>query len=162
MSVFFLIGSQSVAAQSITYDRNGLKIELSEDVQAAIDSGVSLTFENEFAHSENFFFIHWRTNLLKYRFVVTRHALSNSYLVQESNKVEPNIFSSTRESMAFISETALSHFSKYRSQPSHSTSDHKMRLRLSKTKLPGPIRLTAFITSDWDLNSGWTSWQSDQ
>jgi len=74
MSVFFLIGSQSVAAQSITYDRNGLKIELSEDVQAAIDSGVSLTFENEFAHSENFFFIHWRTNLLKYRFVVTRQA----------------------------------------------------------------------------------------
>jgi len=136
-------------AQNISYDSTGLTIELSDDVQAAIDSGVSLTFENQFALAQNFFL---------HDFVVTRHSLSNRYLVHESNNVEPNIFSSMHEAMAHIGETALARFSNYHAQQQpHPSSMHKMRLRLSKTKLPGPMRL-----KDWDLDSGWKSWHSDQ
>lgn len=162
LSTALLDGYQIALAQNITYDSNGLKIELSEDVQAAIDSGVSLTFENQFAHTKNLLIIQWHTKFAQHDFVITRHTLSNRYLVHENNKVAPRIFSSTRETMAFISETALSYFSKYNSQQSHTPYERKMRLRLSKTKLPGPMRLTAFIANDWDLDSGWTSWQSDQ
>jgi len=70
--------------------------------------------------------------------------------------------------MAYIGETAISQFTDYQQKWSSGEvndkthSSQKMRLRLSKTKLPGPMRLTAFITSAWDLNSGWKSWQSDQ
>jgi len=150
-------------AQNISYDSTGLTIELSDDVQAAIDSGVSLTFENQFALAQNFFFIRWHSKLVQHDFVVTRHSLSNRYLVHESNNVEPNIFSSMHEAMAHIGETALARFSNYHAQQQpHPSSMHKMRLRLSKTKLPGPMRLTAFIAKDWDLDSGWKSWHSDQ
>ncbi|MBL4672665.1 MAG: DUF4390 domain-containing protein [Arenicella sp.] len=153
-------------AQSISYDSRGLKIELSDDVQAAIDSGVTLTFESQYAHAKRFIFFDWHTELAGHEFEVTRHTLSNRYLVYESNKVEPRIFSSTRETMTYISRASLSTFSKYiakhQAQQLHLLSEYKMRLRLSKTKLPGPMRLTAFIASDWDLDSGWTSWQSDQ
>jgi len=156
--------SHATFAQSINYDSDGLKIELSDDIQKAIDSGVSLTFENEFAHTRRFFFFHWHSELVKHEFVVTRHTLSNLYLVHESNKLEPRNFSSTRETMNYISQAALDRFSKYHSKHPHSLSlsEHEMRLRLSKTKLPGPMRLTAFIGSDWDLDSGWKVWQSDQ
>lgn len=157
-----LANFQAATAQSITYDSSGLKIKLSEDVQAAIDSGVSLTFENEFAYSKDLFLIQWHTKFAQHDFVVTRHTLSNRYLVHQNNKVAPRIFSSMRETMAFISETALSYFAKYHSLQTQSQHEQKMRLRLSKTKLPGPMRLTAFIANDWDLDSGWTSWQSDQ
>ncbi len=160
--VMSLLVFQGAAAQSIVYDNNGLKIELSEDIQAAIDSGVSLTFVSEFARIENFFFIHWQSDAIRRDFVVSRHTLSNRYLVHESDILEPHIFSSTRETMTYICETTLARFSKYQTVQSDSTNKHKMRLRLSKTKLPGPMRLNAFIANDWDLNSGWTSWQSDQ
>ncbi|MFQ3243775.1 MAG: hypothetical protein ACI9SP_000400 [Arenicella sp.] len=162
-----LIHSIGVAkAQSIRYDSRGLKIELSDDVQAAIDSGVTLTFENQYAHAKHFIFFNWHTEFAVHEFEVTRHTLSNRYLVYESNKVGPRIFSSTRETMTYISRASLSSFSNYiakhQAHQHHLPSEHKMRLRLSKTKLPGPMRLTAFIASDWDLDSGWTSWQSDQ
>jgi hypothetical protein len=157
-----LLYGQLASAQNISYDNNGLTIELSENVQAAIDSGVSLTFEGEFAHNDSAFFFQWHDDVVQHSFVVTRHTLSNRYLVQERNKVEPRIFRSTSDAMAFISEAVLARFAKYHSQRFHSDADHQMRLRLSKTKLPGPMRLTAFITNDWNLDSGWTSWQLDQ
>ncbi len=155
--------SPSSFAQNISYDGAGLTIELSDDVQAAIDSGVSLTFENQFALAQSFLFIRWHSQLVQHDFVVSHHSLSNRYLVHESNNVEPNIFSSMHEAMAYIGETALARFSNYHAQQQpHPSTMHKMRLRLSKTKLPGPMRLTAFIAKDWDLDSGWKSWHSDQ
>ncbi len=168
LSLLTLLACLNAHAQSIDYDGNELKIALSEDVQAAIDSGVSLTFENELVHSNQWAFFHWHSHETVHRFVVTRHTLSNRYLLHQDGQVAPRIFSSTRETMAFIGETAIGQFADYHDKWSSDDTDkqtqksHKMRLRLSKTKLPGPMRLTAFITSAWDLNSGWRSWQSDQ
>ena len=149
-------------AQSIEYDHNALKVELSADVQSAIDSGVSLTFENQVAHVDKLFFYQWRNLVIKHDYIITRHALSNRYLVHESNKIEPQIFTSTRESMAYISEQSIARFTEYTSRQTSTTPTLEMRLRLSKTKLPGPMRLVAFIASEWDLDSGWNQWQSDQ
>jgi len=166
LSAILIHSIGTAKAQSIGYDNRGLKIDLSEDVQAAIDSGVTLTFESQFAHAKYLIFFDWHTEFARHEFQVTRHTLSNRYLVYESNKVEPHIFSSTRETMTYICQASLSSFSnhiaKHQAQQLHLPSKHKMRLRLSKTKLPGPMRLTAFIASDWDLDSGWISWQSDQ
>jgi len=168
ISVFALLVGAIAHAQSIDYDGNEFKIALSEDVQAAIDSGVSLTFENELAHSNRWAFFHWHSHKVVHRFIITRHTLSNRYLLHQDSQLTPRIFSSTRETMAFIGETAIKQFADYHEkwsldEPSnHKARPHRMRLRLSKTKLPGPMRLTAFITSAWNLNSGWKSWQSDQ
>lgn len=166
LSALVIYSVGTAKAQSIGYDSRGLKIDLSEDVQAAIDSGVTLTFESHFAHAKHLIFFDWHTEFASHEFEVTRHTLSNRYLVYESDKVEPHIFSSTRETMSYICQASLSSFSnhiaKHQAQQHHLPSKYKMRLRLSKTKLPGPMRLTAFIASDWDLDSGWTSWQSDQ
>ena len=145
-----------------------MKITLSEEVQIAIDNGVSITFENELVHFNKWTLIGWHTNQVTHSFVVKRHTLSNRYLVHEVNRVIPRIFQSTREAMAYIGLTATQQFRRYhlksnlvKSNSNKSTS-HRMRLRLSKTKLPGPMRLTAFINSAWNINSGWTEWQSDQ
>ena len=149
-------------ANSILYNGLGLRIELSEKVEEAIDGGIALTFESEFAHIENFLFISWPEQVKRHRFTVTRHALSNRYLVRQQSKLAPSMFRSKRETMSFIASQTLALFKQYHEQDTHNTEPHQMRLRLSITELPGPLRLSAFINSEWDLDSGWNTWQSAQ
>ena len=168
IGLLLLCATVQTSAQSIDYDGKTLKISLSEDVQAAIDNGLSITFENELVHFNKWFLIGWHSNQVTHSFVIKRHTLSNRYLVHEVNQVIPHIFQSTREAMSYIGSTSIQQFRNYHFESelakpdSHSLTPHKMRLRLNKTKLPGPMRLTAFIDSAWNINSGWTEWPSDQ
>jgi len=149
-------------ASSINYDPSGLKINLDEAVEDAIDGGISLTFETQFAHVDRFLFFIWPDQIKSHRFIITRHALSNRYLVHHEDRLAPEIFSSKRESMNFIAAQSMALFLSYHAQDQHNHELHEMRVRLSKTELPGPLRLSAFITKEWDLDSGWMTWKSAQ
>lgn len=158
--LFYFITPNAAFAYGISHDENGIKIILAKEVEDAIDGGISLTFECEFAHIDRFLFFTWAEQVKSHRFVVTRHALSNRYLVQHKGRLAPRIFSSKYESMSYIAKRSMDLFLEYHVQDEHSDDPHAMRLRLSKTELPGPLRLSAFITKEWDLDSGWTSWKS--
>jgi hypothetical protein len=157
----FWIAPQA-SANGIFYNENGLRIELSEKVEEAIDAGIALTFESEFAHIETFLFVSWAEQIKQHRFTVSRHALSNRYLVHHKQSLAPSMFRSKRESMSYIAEQTMTLFMKYHDQDIHNTERHEMRLRLSIAELPGPLRLSAFINKEWDLDSGWNIWQSAQ
>lgn len=136
-------------------------IRLAKEVEEAIDGGISLTFECEFAHIERFLFFAWPEKIKRHRFVVTRHALSSRYLVHQKGQLAPRIFSSKNESLNFIANQSMDLFLKYHTQDRQSgKQSREMRLRLSKTELPAPLRLSAFITKEWDLDSGWKAWES--
>lgn len=153
---------QVTQANGIFFNETGLRIELSEKVEEAIDGGIALTFESEFAHIERFLFISWPEQIKQHRFIVTRHALSNRYLVHYESSIAPSMFRSKRETMSFIINKTLDLFKQYHNQDTHNIEPHQMRLRLSITELPGPLRLSAFINKEWDLDSGWKTWQSAQ
>ena len=153
---------QSAQANGIFYNQNNLRIELSEKVEEAIDGGIALTFESEFAHIERFLFICWPEQIKRHQFTVTRHALSNRYLVHHKSSLAPSMFRSKREAMSFITNKTLNLFKQYHDQDTHNIEPHQMRLRLSINELPAPIRLSAFINKEWDLDSGWKTWQSAQ
>lgn len=163
--ILFLLawGYSSFAnANGIFYSDNTLKIELSGKVEEAIDSGIALTFESEFAHIERFLFLSWPEQIKQYKFTVSRHTLSNRYLVQDNSKAAPSMFRSKRETMSFIANKTMRLFEQYHDINAHNNEIHQMRLRLSITDLPGPLRLSAFINNEWDLDSGWNTWQSAQ
>jgi len=147
-------------AYGISYNENGVKISLAKEVEDAIDGGISLTFSCEFAHVSRFLIFAWPEQIKQHKYVVTRHALSNRYLVHHEGRLAPRIFSSKYESMSFIANHSMDLFLKYHAQDKHGGEHHEMRLRLSKTELPGPLRLSAFITKEWDLDSGWNQWLS--
>ena len=157
-----LCTAHPVHANGILYNNTGLRIELSEKVEEAIDGGIELTFKSEFAHIEYFLFLTWPEQVKQHHFTVTRHALSNRYLVRQPSKLAPTMFRSKRETMSFIASQTLALFEQYHKLDTHNTEPHQMRLRLSITELPGPLRLSAFINSEWDLDSGWNTWQSAQ
>jgi len=35
----------------------------------------------------------------------------------------------------------------------------QMRITLNRYELPGPMRLQAFISGDWDVDTGWMTWE---
>jgi len=180
-SLIILLCSNVVHANGIYYSQAGLKIELSETIENAIDGGIALTFESEFAHIERFLFLSWPEQIKRHTFTVSRHALSNRYLVQDDSNLAPSMFRSKRETMSFIANQTLSLFEQYHrldqgisstdtaiqsnndlGTSTHNRAQHQMRLHLSATGLPAPLRLSAFINNEWKLDSGWNPWQSAQ
>lgn len=159
--VFCLVSLNQNAFGNDTFDDNGIirtkqgfTITLSEESQQAINNGVPLTFLCEFAMQKKLGFITWNSEKYVHRFMVSRHALSNRYLVRLNNALKPKIFVTIGQTMKYISRTSEQLFGNYAARQS----EYKMRLRLSKYELPGPIRLSAFMSSDWNLNTGWITW----
>lgn len=154
-TIFFI--TANAHAKGIVYQAGELAIELSDNVEEAIHNGIPLTFICEYAIEEHFF-MRWKRRYVSHQFLVTHHALTNSYLVATRPEAAPKIFRSVNEAMGFVAQQAQTFFRRYHAQKS----DYHMRVRLSKTELPSPIRFNAFIAQDWDLNTGWKSWQSAQ
>jgi len=148
------LGQSAFGDNGISLTEQGFTITLSEESQQAINNGVSLTFVCEFAMQKKYAFLTWNTAHHKHQFRVSRHALSNRYLVRTDNLQKPKIFVSLAQTMTYISSSSMHLFRNYIAKQSK----YKMRLSLSKYELPGPMRLNAFISSDWNLNTGWIAW----
>ncbi|GHA20071.1 hypothetical protein GCM10008090_32400 [Arenicella chitinivorans] len=144
--------------KSIQYVDGQLVINLSEEVTSALNNGVPLTFVCEYATLTQVLFIRWPRKTYRHSFEITHHVLSNRYLVSDGSELAPKIFSSTDDTMEYVASQALSFFDFYNS----SETRYHMRLRLSIMDLPGPMRLSAYMTKAWDINTGWETWQSAQ
>jgi hypothetical protein len=135
---------------------NKLNIELSEQAQDAINSGVALYFDSEYGIRNSF----WLFSNLKarksHKFMIKRHALSNRYVVKRVDLESPRIFRSIAEAVNYIAAQALMLLESYDDQQN----EYSMRLSLSRFDLPGPMRLNAFASTAWRLDTGWITWQS--
>ena len=69
-----------------------------------------------------------------------------------------NNFSSANEATEFITNQSFKFLQSY---TSNQGDDVSMRLALNKFKLPGPMRLNAFIAKQWDIDTGWISWSPE-
>lgn len=148
--------SSASLAQGISRQTGGFAISLSGQVQKAVENGVALTFNCEFGMINRFLFITWPYKTDQHQFVVTHHALSNRYIVHQDQQTKQHSFRSLRASMNYISSEAQRLFGEHLSRDPR----YEIRLSLSKYQLPGPIRLSAFLSDDWDLDTGWVKWDS--
>ncbi len=143
------------AQHGIEHSEQGPIIELSDETRNAIDSGISLTFVGEYAIRDQYLFIHWSTVKRRHTFRISRHALSDRYLVHIDDELKPTIFRSSLQGMIYIRKTIQRQFRRYASEEP----ELQLRLSLNKVELPAPMRLTAFLSNKWDLDSGWSRWQ---
>jgi len=142
--------------QIVKNNAHSFDISLSSAAQQAIDNGVALTFVCEFANLKRIAFLAWASERKQHRFVVTHHALSDRYIVRQDKLQTPHLFRSLAHAIDFMTEQANELFNSYYDHDDQ----HHMRISLSKYELPGPMRLNAFISSEWDLDSGWKKWAS--
>ncbi len=156
MSLFTQGFFSAIAEPGIEHSVEGPVIELSSHTLEAIDSGVSLTFKCDYAIIKKWLFMKWPEQRKKHQFVISKHALSDRYLVHIDDKATPYIFRSSSQGVAFIGKSAQNLFYEYvRQDP-----ETQLRISLSKYELPAPIRLSAYTSKQWNFDSGWAAWKS--
>lgn len=155
--LFLLVQNSSnvVNAQGIILKQNELKIVLSDEVQQALDSGVSLNFVAAAAKNETLFLLSWSKPYSREVFKIQKHALSNQYLVQSLKQNKPRSFSSLRMSLEHIKQLSGVFFRQISEHSAIEGFEPMFRVYLDKFSLPTPMRINAFWSSDWDLDSGW-------
>lgn len=131
-----------------------LSLEFSPQVEDAINNGVSLTINCQFADLKSLLIFDFPRNKKMHHFTLKRHALSNRYIVKRDDLSTPHMFRSISEANNYITTQAVILLENYTTFDPN----RKMRLSLNKFELPGPMRLQAFIFDVWDLDTGWLSW----
>ncbi len=156
----FEVRSASVVLdEGIYYLDAWLEYRLSTEAQEALESGVPLTIEIEveFLRARRFWFDESEASLLQ-TYELQYHALSERYLVLNSNTGEQNSFANLFSALNFlgrvnalplIDEALLELGEPY---------EIRVRTILSTEDFPGPLRLLTFWRRDWDLRSEWYTW----
>ena len=141
---------------AVAMGRTNLVLELPEDVRAAIEAGVPLSIEGEIASVKNYWLWDARTIVETHRFSISRQALSQRYLLYVDQQPAPHIFQAVGGASNFIAAEALKHLE----EASPAYDNVQLRVSLNKFDLPAPMRLQAFWSSGWDLDTGWLPWDS--
>ena len=130
------------------------KFELSKEAQEAINNGVTLTFNCDFAVRQSYWLFTTEKQNKHHQFLLVRQALSGRYIVKQDTLDTPHLFRTVSEASNYIAAHATALLDTY----NDSQHQYSMRLYLNKYKLPGPMRLNAFISDEWNLDTGWMLW----
>lgn len=136
----------------------GFTVSLSNEAKEAVDNGITLIFLCQFSMQKKFWFISWSEQQKQHRFALTYHTLSNRYIVRIDDAQTPHFFRSIDQASTYMAKKSLAMLNSYAS----AQKPYRMRLSLSKSELPGPMRLNAFFASEWDLDTGWIEWMSNK
>jgi len=159
VAAFCLTYHASSAAYELGHspDSGFKNIKLSQQAKDAVDNGITLILDCTLKTSKKIGFISWPEKKENHTFSLTRHSLSNRYLVRTNNAITPKNFHTIGEATSYIIEQSQTFFNLY----SNDKDSAQMRLSLNKFKLPGPIRLNAFTASHWNFDTGWILWSSE-
>jgi len=138
-------------------DSGYINFKLSPPIKEAVDNGIAITFYCKLKVNKSMGLIPWSSEIENHTFILLHHSLSNRYLVRINNIETPKNFHTIGEATNFIMEKSIKFFKQYSAQRTST----QMRLSLNKFKLPGPIRLNAFIADYWNIDTGWVSWSSE-
>ena len=161
--VLLLFAALTIYSNSFALNASGnfnqdlFDIKLSSEVKEALDNGISLTFDYQLQEEKQLWFISMPENKKKYSFILTHHSLSNRYLVNYIGSTIPKNFDSAETAVSFIKEQSIKLLNLYGNENGNTV----FRLSLNKFKLLGPMRLNAFTAKQWNIDSGWISWSSE-
>lgn len=134
------------------------EIRLSGGALEALENGVPLVFELRVQIVRQH---RWLWDAVEYEREQVRqlqyHALTRSYLVKDLNSGGQGVYSQLDDALyaaGLIDAMLLT------DDPLDSKHDYMVRLRGSHDieSLPTPVRLLAYVSSEWNMNSEWYSW----
>lgn len=134
-------------------------IRLSQGAKEALENGIPLTFELQAQLVRKH---DWLWDSVQAEHVLVRqlayHALSRSYVVRYQNTGRQASYSRLDDALqaaGTIEKLRLS------GKPLKKKHRYEVRLRgsLDIESLPTPVRLLAYVSSDWDMEGEWYAWQ---
>jgi hypothetical protein len=95
---------------------------------------------------------------LEQRYEIQYHALANQYLLRNLNSGSQFVYSSLDETLATLGRLQRVPVIDAHLLKPDAHYMVRVRSRLDLESLPVPLRLKAYISSEWWLSSGWYSW----
>jgi hypothetical protein len=144
--------SVSRAYQSLSI-RVQQELELSQQAREALEHGVMLTIslEMELRSSNNLIAIREATRYFQLRYL----PLSERYQLSEESSDELETFSRLRHLLASVSDLNIT----LPTGPLPSGGyELRTRIRLDESRLPTPMQLPAWFSSQWQHDSEWSVW----
>jgi len=136
-----------------------IDFRMSEEALAALDNGVALTFELQFRLDRvRRFWVDKKTATLEQRFELSYQPLSERYVVRNLNSGEQNSYAtlfSALNGMGRIVDLPIIDASLLDADERYELA---LRAVLDQNTLPGPLRLVAFWSSGFRLESDWYVW----
>lgn len=121
-------------------------------VLEALDRGVAIRLEFDLGgHDENNYVVFERHSV-----VLTYQPLVLQWQLERSGESSPRLFSSRSELMAAIDQVRLPLRRDWLQL--RGRRDYSLRVRLRQASLPGPLRLPAWFSRAWRIDSGEVSW----
>ncbi|KZS22562.1 DUF4390 domain-containing protein [Wohlfahrtiimonas chitiniclastica] len=135
-------------------------IEMSKDQIQMLENGIPLTFTYTFVVEEKvgLVWLEGDNPPKNYSFVIAYNALTRQYVVHAEQSKKYENFPTLTLALAYIAEPK-----NFRIKIAHRKADKiyrgGVRLKLNIDELPTPLRIPAYLSSDWNLDTGWKYWE---
>jgi hypothetical protein len=137
-----------------------MAINLSSGPREALENGVPLVFELQIQTLEKHTWL-WDSVVAEYKQArqVQLHALSRTYLVKDLATGAQRSYTRLDEALqaaGFVHNYPVLDYALMQNDESYSV---RLRGNLDIEALPTPVRLLAYVSSAWDMDSEWYQWQ---
>ena len=132
-----------------------LQLIFTEPLQQAVDHGLTLQIVTEFGLPKEYWYGREIVLLKEIRYFLSRNALSGRYVVYQQDRNETRTFPTQTAALRHISIPPIVLI------PTIDLGDAEniaIRAFVDTYKLPSPLRLQAFFSRRWSLNTDWTLW----
>ncbi|MGD9603597.1 MAG: DUF4390 domain-containing protein [Gammaproteobacteria bacterium] len=140
-----------------------VRIELGDDAEDAVESGVPLQFDFDFEVRRPRRLL-WDSKILTQRRTarLERHALANKYVVTDlvtHQRVAHGSMAEALEALGRLSAITLGRVEALVQEPGLRG---RLRAQLDIEALPAPMRPVAYVSPAWHMKSKWYEWEISQ
>ncbi len=137
-----------------------MDINLNTGPKEALENGIPLVFELQIQTLEKHTWF-WDIVVAEYKQArqVQLHALSRTYLVKDLDTGAQRSYLKLDDALqaaGFLHDFPVLDYSRMKNGQTYSV---RLRGNLDIEALPTPVRLLAYVSSTWDMDSEWYQWQ---
>jgi len=140
-----------------------IQFRFSEEALMALEHGIALQIDIEIQAKQSRKWL-WDKTIRKAALSkrLEHQPLSNQYLVSDLHTGIKRDFQSLSHALEFLGTIRDYPFVRSATLEPGETYTAQVRARLNTESLPAPLRLSAYIASDWQLSSPWFKWTIQQ
>ena len=136
-----------------------LKYELGEKTTEALKNGIPLTFyiEVEFEQPRK---LVWNKEIVRHNHYIQleHHPLSDQYVLTNLSTSDQFSFNSLNDALAKLGKISKLAITETKNISTKTALIGRIRTGLDIESLPPPMRLQAWLSSEWRTSSGWHEW----
>jgi len=160
----FIVENAELNPDETEYTLNAdIQFHFSKEALKALEHGIALQIDIDVQARQVRKWL-WdktiRKTMLSHR--LEHHPLSNQYLVTDLNTGIKHHFQRLQHALEFIGTIKDYPFLGRNTLKQDKTYTALVRASLNTESLPAPLRLSAYISSDWQLSSPWFKWTIQQ